>query len=75
MQQLSPFMCGGGDVYRAQVIGYFQGGGGSSRTEVVIDNTALTPSIVFWRDLTHLGRGYPLEVLGINLTGQIGQAY
>ncbi len=75
MQQLSPFMCGGGDVYRAQVIGYFQGGGVSSRTEVVIDNTALTPSIVFWRDLTHLGRAYPLEVLGINLTGQIGQAY
>jgi type II secretory pathway component PulK len=75
MQQLSPFMCGGGDVYRAQVVGYFQGGGVSSRTEVVIDNTALTPSIVFWRDLTHLGRGYPLEVLGINLSGQIGQAF
>ena len=75
MQQLSPFICGGGDVFRAQVIGYYQGGGASSRAEVVIDNTGLTPRIVFWRDLSHLGRGFPLEILGINMTGQVGQAY
>lgn len=73
MQQLTPFICGGGDVYRAQVVGYFQGGGPASRAEVVIDNTDLTPRVVFWRDLTHLGRGFPLEILGINVTGQVGQ--
>ena len=75
MQQLTPFMCGAGDVHRAQIIGYYQGGGAASRAEVVIDNTGLTPSIVFWRDLTHLGRGFTLEILGINLSGQIGQTY
>ena len=72
MQQLAPFICGGGDVFRAQIVGYFQGGGASSRSEVVIDNTDLIPRIVFWRDLTHLGRGFPLEILGINMTGQSG---
>jgi hypothetical protein len=75
MQELSPFICGGGDVYRAQIIGYYQGGGAASRVEVVIDNTELTPRVVFWRDLTHLGRGFPLEILGINMTGQVNQPY
>ena len=64
MKMLQPFICAGGDVYRAQVIGYFEGGAASSRVEIVIDRTNPTPRIVFWRDLSHLGRGYPLDVLG-----------
>ncbi len=64
MKMLQPFVCAGGDVYRAQVIGYFEGGAASSRVEIVIDRTNPTPRIVFWRDLSHLGRGYPLDVLG-----------
>jgi hypothetical protein len=71
MRQLTPFVCAGGDVYRAQVVGYFQGGGASARVEVVLDNTGAVPSIVFWRDLSHLGRGYNLETLGIDLTGSV----
>jgi hypothetical protein len=72
MKQLSMFCCGRGDVYRAQIVGYFQGGGASSRVEAVIDNTAAVPRLVFWRDLSHLGRGYNLATLGVNLSGQLG---
>jgi hypothetical protein len=64
MKLLQPFICAGGDVFRAQVVGYFEGGAAASRVEIVIDRTNPTPRIVFWRDLSHLGRGYPLDVLG-----------
>ncbi len=67
MKSLSPFLCAGGDVYRAQVVGYFQGGQASARTEVVIDATESPPRILLWRDISHLGRGYPLETLGVDL--------
>ncbi len=64
MKLLQPFITGNGDVYRAQIVGYYEGGKASSRAEVVIDSTTVTPRIRLWRDLSHLGRGYPLEVLG-----------
>ncbi|MEC7564623.1 MAG: hypothetical protein VX738_02970 [Planctomycetota bacterium] len=64
MRSLQPFITGSGDVYRAQIVGYFEGGKASSRAEVVIDSTTVTPRIRLWRDLSHLGRGYTLEVLG-----------
>jgi len=65
MKALAPFLTGGGHVYRAQSVGYFEEGGPSARLEAVIDATQPTTRIVFWRDLSHLGRGYPLEVLGL----------
>jgi DNA uptake protein ComE-like DNA-binding protein len=71
MKTLMPFCCAGGDVFRAQIIGYFQGGGSSSRVEVVFDNTEAVPRVVFWRDLSHLGRGFNLETLGVDLTGRV----
>jgi type II secretory pathway component PulK len=67
MRQFSPFLCAGGDVYRAQIVGYFQGGGPSTRCEVVIDATDTEPRVLFWRDISHLGRGFPLELLGVDL--------
>jgi hypothetical protein len=66
MQTLQPLVTGGGNVFRAQVVGYFQSGLPSSRVEVVFDATSPLPRVLFWRDITHLGRGYPLEMLGIN---------
>jgi hypothetical protein len=66
MKALLPFICGGGNVYRGQVVGYFQGGQAASRAEVVFDATSPMPRVVFWRDLTHLGRGFPLDTLGTN---------
>lgn len=67
MKQLIPFLCAGGRVYRAQVVGYFQGGGPSARSEVVIDATGTEPRVLLWRDISHLGRGFPLETLGLDL--------
>ncbi|MFO0871594.1 MAG: type II secretion system protein GspK [Pirellulales bacterium] len=69
MKSLTPFLCGGGDVYRAQVVGYFQGGQAASRAEVVLDATESPTRVLLWRDLSHLGRGYALETLGVDLNG------
>jgi DNA uptake protein ComE-like DNA-binding protein len=68
MKVLMPFINGGGNAYRCQVVGYFQGGQAASRAEVVFDATSPMPRVVFWRDLTHLGRGYSLETLGVDLS-------
>ena len=73
MKSLLPFICAGGDVYRAQIVGYFQGGGPSSRAEVIFDATGDTPSVLFWRDISHLGRGHALETLGVDLVGVLAQ--
>jgi hypothetical protein len=67
MRQLLPFVCAGGDVHRAQIVGYFQGGGPSSRVEVVFDATESEPRVLFWRDISHLGRGFSLNTLGVDL--------
>ncbi|MEX2559657.1 MAG: type II secretion system protein GspK [Pirellulales bacterium] len=65
MKKLMPFVTVGGSVYRAQVIGYFDASGPSTRAEIVLDATTAPPRLVFWRDLSHLGRGYTPETLGI----------
>lgn len=58
MKELMPLVTCGGAVYRVQVLGYYENGGPTSRAEAVIDATSGTPGVVFWRDLTHLGRGF-----------------
>jgi hypothetical protein len=65
MRTLVPLLTGGGDVYRAQIIGYFETVGASHRAEVIIDATTVNPKIVSWRDMSHLGRGFDLSVLGL----------
>lgn len=70
MRALMPFVCGGGDVYRTQVVGYFEDGRASARIEVVLDATQLLPRVLLWRDISHLGRGYPLEMLGVSLMNE-----
>ncbi len=67
MKTMLPFICVGGSVYRAEVVGYFSDGQGSSRAEFIIDKTTPIPRIVFWRDKSHLDRGYSTEILGIDL--------
>ena len=64
MKALMPFITCGGNVYRAQVIGYFAGGGPSCRVEAIVDATVRPARLLFWRDMSHLGRGFPLDVLG-----------
>jgi hypothetical protein len=67
MKVLLPFVTAGGDVYRAQIIGYFDEGEIAARAEVVIDATKASPRILSWKDISHLGRGYARETLGIAL--------
>jgi DNA uptake protein ComE-like DNA-binding protein len=66
MRTLLPFVNAGGDVFRAQIVGYFQGGGPAARQEVVFDASADEPRVLFLRDISHLGRGYSLETLGVD---------
>jgi len=67
MKALQPYICAGGDVHRAQVVGYFQDGNTAARIETVIDATTPLPRLLFWRDISHLGRGYAIESLGVEL--------
>lgn len=65
MRLLLPLLTAGGDVYRAQIVGFYESGNLYSRAEVVIDATTVNPKITFMRDLSHLGRGFDVAVLGI----------
>lgn len=67
MRSLMPMVCARGDVYRMQVVGYYDEGNASARLEVILDATELPPRVLLWRDISHLGRGYPLETLGAAL--------
>ena len=64
MRMLMPLLTGGGDAYRAQIIGYYEKGNLYSRAEVIIDATTINPDMVLFRDLSHLGRGFDIAVLG-----------
>jgi DNA uptake protein ComE-like DNA-binding protein len=65
MKRLLPLICAGGDVYRAQVVGYYDEEGPAVRTEVILDATKKPATIVDWRELKDLGPGYSPELLGI----------
>jgi hypothetical protein len=67
MRAILPFICVGGDVYKAEVVGYFDDGVGTSRAEVFLDTTVPLPRILFWRDKSHLQSGYDIDVLGRDL--------
>ncbi|TWU47198.1 General secretion pathway protein K [Rubripirellula tenax] len=73
LRQVTPLLTGGGDVYRAQIVGYFEGAGASARVEVIIDATTVNPKIVSWRDLSHLGRGFDQSVLGLRANAVLAQ--
>ena len=65
MRNLVPLLTCGGDVFRAQIVGYFEKGGAAHRSEFIVDATTVNPKIVAWRDLSHLGRGFDLSLLGL----------
>lgn len=73
MRALTPLLTAGGDIYRAQIVGYYETKGASHRSEVVIDATSVNPKIVAWRDLSHLGRGFDLSVLGMRSAAALQQ--
>ena len=55
MRTLSQRLTTGGDVYRIQVAGFFDGQPMFHRAEVVLDATVKPPRTVFYKDLTPLG--------------------
>lgn len=63
MVTLDRFVTGRGQVYRAQVLGYFGEGGGYTRLEATIDATEYPAKILSVSDLTEIGRGYTSEQL------------
>jgi DNA uptake protein ComE-like DNA-binding protein len=64
MKKLMPLVNGGGSVYRAQVVGYYEDEGPGYRVEAVVDGTKSPPVVKRRRDLVEQGPGYSLDVLG-----------
>ena len=64
MKKLLPYITTGGDVYRAQVVGFFDDGGPVARAEVVVDATVSPPRRVYWKDLKLFGLAFSRESLG-----------
>ena len=67
MKGLMKYICTGGDVYRAEIVGYFSDGTATSRAEVVVDTTVPIPRVLFWRDKSHLRGSFSVEALGTAL--------
>ena len=70
MKAMMPYVTSGGDVYRAQIVGFFDlpavGVQKSpvARGEIVVDATGERPQRVYWRDLRILGPGFLSSSLG-----------
>ena len=63
MKVLLPYVTCGGDVYRGQVVGFFDEQGPVSRAEVVINATSAPARQVYYKDLRLLGRGFAIDAL------------
>jgi type II secretory pathway pseudopilin PulG len=64
MRGLLPLVTCGGDVFKAQVVGYFEGSASFARVEAIINACESVPMIQFYRRLDHLGRGFEIPALG-----------
>ena len=58
MKTLMPYINAGGSVYRAEAVGFFDGGGPTAHVEAIFDAGKRPTSLLFWRDVSHLGIGY-----------------
>jgi len=66
MKTLMPLVTARGSVFRAQVIGYYDRLGPAVRLEAIWDASQSPTRLIRVRDLSHLGRGFALETLGID---------
>jgi len=64
MKQIDPYVTTRGDVYRGQVVGYFESATPKSRIEVLLDRSGTKARLLGWRDLSMLGPGFTRDVLG-----------
>jgi hypothetical protein len=80
VRELAPYLTAGGDVFRAQIIGYLTPpeniGEMPSRTisptfrvEVLVDATLPQSRLVFWSELQSLTRGFPLASIDRDTPG------
>jgi hypothetical protein len=67
MKMLLPYLNTGGDIFRAQVVGFFDSPGPTARIEIVIDATTNPPRILRHKDLSLLGPGSSRDVLGAEM--------
>ncbi|TWT35154.1 General secretion pathway protein K [Posidoniimonas corsicana] len=74
MRQLAPLLTGGGDVYRAHSVGFFDEEGPATRIEAIIDDTGATPKVLQRLDLTPLGAGYTPAELGAMAQSATGES-
>lgn len=64
MRGFLPLITCGGDVFKAQVIGYFEGSNSFCRAEAIISGVGASPTIPFFRRLDHLDRAFDIVTLG-----------
>lgn len=57
VKRIENFVTTRAQVFRVQSLGYSDGRGPSARVEAVIDTNAGRPRVLYWRDLTELGKG------------------
>jgi type II secretory pathway component PulK len=60
VQPLEQYVTARSQVFRVQSLGHFDSGGPIARVEAVIDTNAGRPRIIYFRDLTGLGKGFNL---------------
>ena len=68
MQRFEPWVTTGGDVGRAQIIGYYDLRSPFVRFETVVDGTAEPARQVYYKDLRRLGRGVLGDVISVTET-------
>jgi hypothetical protein len=73
MRMIGPLITGGGDVFRAQIVGYFEDGAAFSRIEAVIDAAEEQPKTIAYRRLDQFERGFSAALLGQRSVGLLGQ--
>jgi type II secretory pathway component PulK len=61
LRTMERFITARTQVYRVQSVGHFEKGGPTVRVEAIIDTNRGRPRIVYWRDLSELGRGFDLS--------------
>ena len=61
MKKILPVITAGGKVYRAQILGSFEGGGPTARLEVILDASKSPTKVLFWKDMSRLPTGFPVE--------------
>jgi type II secretory pathway component PulK len=61
-----PFITAQTQVYRVQVVGYFEQLGPAARLEAIIDTNGGRPRLLLWRDISELGRGFNFANVGLN---------